>query len=124
MLDGIGASAHRILHTGRAVGVHRDPASAGVRRVDNRLDLVERERLRRVHAVEAAAGRVTLIQSDPALMRASTSDGRASLAGPPPRPAEMPRPATNIRGPASAPEATRSRIRMSAPPCAPRSRIV
>ena len=37
VLDGIGASAHRILHTGRAVGVNRHPAPAGVRRVDNRL---------------------------------------------------------------------------------------
>ena len=83
-----------------AVGMDRDLVPERVRGVDDRLHLVERHRLRGVDAVEAAARAVDLdpvgAGLDPIL---GVLRHRLGIGRPAPARAEMPWPATNIRGP-------------------------
>ena len=60
VLDRVGAGAHGVLHARRAVRMDGHFPSGGVRRVDDRLHLVEGQRLRCLDAVEAAARGVDL----------------------------------------------------------------
>ena len=60
VLDRIGAGAHGVFHAGGPIGMDRDRMILRVRGIDGRLHLFERQRLRRVDALIAAARAVDL----------------------------------------------------------------
>ncbi len=125
VLDRVGAGTHGVANARGAVRVNRHWPPGRVRRLDNGLHLVERDGLRRLHALEASARPIHLHPVGRRLQTLGRRRAHGVRAG---RAAAARRDALARRrtcaGPSSRPMAMRSRIARSMSFDAPRSRTV